>query len=80
MTKQMTGAQLLVKCLEAQRVEYIFGIPGAKIDAVFDALLDSSIKLQLDGNNVLNDCVCARIRDLGDRACLWSGNVHLNAA
>ncbi len=43
--ERLTGAQLLVKCLEAQGVEYIFGIPGAKIDRVFDALLDSSIKL-----------------------------------
>lgn len=40
-----TGAQLLVQCLEAQGVEYIFGIPGAKIDRVFDALVDSKIKL-----------------------------------
>jgi acetolactate synthase-1/2/3 large subunit len=36
-----SGAELLVKSLEAQGVEYIFGIPGAKIDRVFDALLDS---------------------------------------
>jgi acetolactate synthase I/II/III large subunit len=39
-----TGADLLVKSLEAQGVEYTFGIPGAKIDKVFDTLLDSSIK------------------------------------
>jgi acetolactate synthase I/II/III large subunit len=39
-----TGADLLVKSLEAQGVEYIFGIPGAKIDNVFDTLLDSKIK------------------------------------
>jgi acetolactate synthase-1/2/3 large subunit len=39
-----TGADLLVKSLEAQGVEYIFGIPGAKIDKVFDRLLDSKIK------------------------------------
>jgi acetolactate synthase-1/2/3 large subunit len=39
-----TGAELLVKSLEAQGVEYIFGIPGAKIDKVFDALVDSKIK------------------------------------
>jgi acetolactate synthase-1/2/3 large subunit len=38
------GADLLVKSLEAQGVEYVFGIPGAKIDKVFDALLDSRIK------------------------------------
>src|SRR5437870_9132042 len=39
-----TGAKLLVSSLEAQGVEYIFGIPGAKIDKVFDTLLDSTIK------------------------------------
>jgi thiamine pyrophosphate-dependent acetolactate synthase large subunit-like protein len=39
-----TGAGLLVQSLEAQGVEYVFGIPGAKIDTVFDTLLDSTIK------------------------------------
>jgi acetolactate synthase-1/2/3 large subunit len=39
-----TGAELLVKSLEAQGVEYIFGIPGAKVDKVFDTLVDSKIK------------------------------------
>ena len=39
-----TGADLLVKSLEAQGVQYVFGIPGAKIDNVFDSLLDSRIK------------------------------------
>jgi acetolactate synthase-1/2/3 large subunit len=39
-----TGAELLVKSLEAQGVEYVFGIPGAKIDKVFDTLVDSKIK------------------------------------
>ncbi len=43
-TGPQTGAALLVKSLEAQGVEYIFGIPGAKIDKVFDTLLDSKIK------------------------------------
>ena len=38
------GARLLVQNLEAQGVEYVFGIPGAKIDPVFDALVDSKIK------------------------------------
>ncbi|MCF8466480.1 MAG: acetolactate synthase AlsS [Sneathiella sp.] len=42
-----SGAQLLVKCMEALEVKYIFGIPGAKIDAVFDALVDSPIQLIL---------------------------------
>ena len=39
-----TGAELLVKSLEAQGVRYVFGIPGAKIDKVFDTLADSTIK------------------------------------
>lgn len=43
----MNGAQLFAKCLVKQEVEYIFGIPGAKIDALFDALLDTPIKIIL---------------------------------
>jgi acetolactate synthase I/II/III large subunit len=43
-TTRQSGAQLLVRHLEAQGVEYVFGIPGAKVDNVFDALLDSKIK------------------------------------
>src|ERR1700747_65118 len=39
-----SGAELLVRSLEAQGVKYVFGIPGAKIDKVFDTLLDSRIK------------------------------------
>ena len=41
MSSQSTGAQLVVKCLKTLGVEYIFGVPGAKIDAVFDALSDA---------------------------------------
>jgi len=39
-----TGAGLVVRALEAQGVTHVFGVPGAKIDAVFDALVDSKIK------------------------------------
>ena len=41
----MTGAELVVKTLEQQKVKQVFGIPGAKIDPVFDQLVDSSIQL-----------------------------------
>jgi len=41
---QQTGARLVVRALEAQGVSHVFGIPGAKIDAVFNALVDSKIK------------------------------------
>jgi acetolactate synthase-1/2/3 large subunit len=39
-----TAAQVLVKCLEAEGVEYIFGVPGEENIDVMDALLDSPIK------------------------------------
>jgi len=35
----------VVETLAAYGVEYVFGIPGAKIDAVFDALLDGGPEL-----------------------------------
>ena len=38
-------AQALVRILEKLGVETVFGIPGAKIDSVFEALLDSKIRL-----------------------------------
>src|SRR4030095_12083328 len=40
----MTAAQLLVKCLENEGVEYIFGIPGEENIDIMDALLGSKIK------------------------------------
>src|SRR6202035_950547 len=39
-----TGANVVVETLEAQGVTHVFGVPGAKIDKVFDRLRDSSIK------------------------------------
>jgi acetolactate synthase-1/2/3 large subunit len=41
---QQTGAKLVVSALEAKGVTHVWGIPGAKIDTVFDALVDSKIK------------------------------------
>jgi acetolactate synthase-1/2/3 large subunit len=41
---QQSGAQLVVRALEAHSVTHVFGIPGAKIDAVFNALADSKIQ------------------------------------
>ena len=44
MNAPKNGAELVVRTLEARGVEYVFGVPGAKIDTVFDALVDSTIK------------------------------------
>ena len=38
------GAELVVRTLEIRGVTHIFGVPGAKIDSVFNALVDSKIK------------------------------------
>jgi acetolactate synthase-1/2/3 large subunit len=68
-----TGAELLVKSLEAQRVEYIFGIPGAKIDKVFDTLLDSSIKTVVCRHEQNAAFIAAGIgRMTGKREWRWS--------
>ena len=40
----MKGAELLVRCLENEGVEYIFGIPGEENINVMDELLDSTIR------------------------------------
>ncbi len=40
----MNAAQLFVRCLENEGVQYIFGIPGEENLGLMDALLDSSIQ------------------------------------
>jgi acetolactate synthase I/II/III large subunit len=46
MTSKMnrSGAQIVVESLELHGVQYVFGIPGAKIDRVFEALASSTIQ------------------------------------
>jgi acetolactate synthase-1/2/3 large subunit len=41
---KLTGAQALIKSLEMQEVEVIFGLPGGAILPVYDPLLDSPIR------------------------------------
>ena len=43
----LTGAERLVRCLEQHGVEYIFGLSGGAAMPIFDALVDSKIKLIL---------------------------------
>ena len=42
--EKKTGADVVVETLEAHGVRHVFGVPGAKIDKVFDTLRDSTIK------------------------------------
>lgn len=39
------SAQRVVETLRAYGIHYVFGVPGAKIDPVFDALIDSGLEL-----------------------------------
>ncbi len=41
---KMTGAQALIRSLEMQRVDVMFGLPGGAILPVYDPILDSSIR------------------------------------
>jgi acetolactate synthase-1/2/3 large subunit len=43
--KKVRSAQRVVETLSAYGVRYVFGVPGAKIDAVFDALVDGGPEL-----------------------------------
>ena len=44
---KLTGAEIVIKELEGLGVEYIFGYPGGAVIPLFDALVNSSIKLIL---------------------------------
>ena len=41
---KITGAQMVIKCLEEMGVEVIFGLPGAAVIPLYDAILGSSIR------------------------------------
>src|ERR1700733_8622661 len=42
--KPKSGADIVVQTLEQRGVEYVFGVPGATIDKIFDSLVDSKIR------------------------------------
>src|SRR6476660_8877881 len=44
MSEEMTGAQSLIRSLEAASTDTIFGIPGGAILPAYDPLMDSSIR------------------------------------
>src|SRR5258708_10296939 len=40
----LTGADVVVRMLEARGPKFVFGVPGGKVDKVFDTLRDSTIQ------------------------------------
>ena len=51
---QLTGAQALIKSLEMEQTEVMFGLPGGAILPVYDPLIDSSIRHILERLDVGN--------------------------
>ncbi len=47
MIKKRTGAEVIIDAIQQQEVEYIFGLPGGNAIPMYDALVDSPIKLVL---------------------------------
>ena len=43
-TEQMDGGRALIRALEAEGVEVMFGLPGGAILPVYDPIIDSSIR------------------------------------
>jgi acetolactate synthase-1/2/3 large subunit len=41
---KLTGAQILIECLEREGVDVIFGYPGGQVIPIFDALYDARIR------------------------------------
>jgi acetolactate synthase-1/2/3 large subunit len=46
-TKSLNGAQVIIECLKREGVDTVFGYPGGNVIPIFDAILDSDIKLVL---------------------------------
>src|SRR5512147_1585306 len=44
MERRMKSAELMVRCLENEGVEFIFGVPGEENMSLMDALLDSEVR------------------------------------
>ena len=42
-----TGGEKLIRCLEREGVEIVFGLSGGAAMPIFDALVDSKVKLVL---------------------------------
>lgn len=75
-TEWKCGADLVVAQLEEQQVKYVFGIPGAKIDRVFDSLEDSpiiTVPVRLEANAGFMAAAMGRLTGKAGVALVTSG-------
>ena len=84
----MKAAELFIRCLEHEGVEYIFGIPGEENLEVMDALLDSSIRFIttrheqgaafiLAGNGVVRSRAWGQLADFAGRLNIPVANTFM---
>ncbi|CAC7108882.1 Acetolactate synthase, catabolic [Staphylococcus aureus] len=57
--KKYTAADIVIDTLKNNGVEYVFGIPGAKIDYLFNALIDDGPEL-IVGRYIQNTSMLCR--------------------
>src|SRR5918993_766743 len=64
MTETMTGAEMVIRALQDQGVEHVFGYPGGAVLPIYDALLDSvpivcitgQVPTHLIGTDAFQEC------------------------
>ena len=74
--ESQTGADLLIRNLEAHGIRWVFGIPGAKVDRVFDALEASPIQtivVRHDANAAFMAAAVGRLTGKAGVALVTSG-------
>src|SRR5437762_7259816 len=62
------GAEVLIANLKTQGVKHVFGLPGAKIDRVYDALLNSGIEIVVCRNEQNASLIAAGLGKLTGKA------------
>ncbi|MCV7401620.1 acetolactate synthase AlsS [Mycobacterium fragae] len=80
---EVRSAQRVVETLRAYGVRYVFGVPGAKIDPVFDALLDSDVELVVcrhEQNAAFTAAAVGRLTGTPGAALVTSGPGTTNLA
>ena len=40
-SKKITGAEILIRCLHEENVEFVFGYPGGAVLHIYDAIFSS---------------------------------------
>ncbi|MFJ3754939.1 acetolactate synthase AlsS [Streptomyces sp. NPDC090080] len=75
-TPEVRSARTAIDTLSAYGVQYVFGVPGAKIDALYDVLADGGPRLVVcrhEGNAALMAAAAGRLTGVPGAALVTSG-------